>query len=188
MASKLILASASPRRQQLLSQFDIPFDVVVADIDETPLPDESPDQMTIRLAIGKAQAVSQKMGLGYRVLGGDTTVALRGVIMGKPADKAEAIQMLKQLSGQVHDVHSAVALVGPDGCFSRISTTQVHFHELQDHQIARYCNGDDPYDKAGAYGIQGPAGQFVRRIDGSYSAVIGLPLWKTHQLLFTSAT
>lgn len=184
MNLSLILASGSPRRQLLLQQFDIPFEVVVADVDETPLSSESPGEMTVRLAIKKAKAVGEKMGSGYRVLGGDTTVAIDGDILGKPQDVAEARSMLRRLSGATHQVYSGVALYMHGVCRTRLSTTNVTFYELSEQAIEVYCNTDDPYDKAGGYGIQSGAGEFVSSLDGSYSGVVGLPLWETHQLLF----
>ncbi|NKB62648.1 MAG: septum formation inhibitor Maf [Gammaproteobacteria bacterium] len=180
---KLILASQSPRRQSLLRQFDIPFEIIVADIDETPFRDEQPDQMTLRLAREKALAVFKKVGADYRVLGGDTTVTIKGTILGKPRNRQHAIEMLKRLSGNTHLVHSAVALVNQGICQTRLCSTAVTFFELTDNQITSYCNSQDPYDKAGAYGVQGHAGQFVKQLEGSYSGVMGLPLWETHQLL-----
>lgn len=184
MPVKLILASMSARRQSLLAQFGLPFEVDVADIDETPLADESPADMTLRLARQKAQVVYARRNDKVRVLAGDTTVALGMHNFGKPADKHEAISMLTQLSGNTHSVHSAIAIVDAQGIDALLSTTLVEFAPLTATQIARYCDTDEPYDKAGGYGIQGPAGAFVTRIEGSYSGVIGLPLWHTHQLLF----
>ncbi|NKB77422.1 MAG: septum formation inhibitor Maf [Gammaproteobacteria bacterium] len=179
----LVLASQSPRRNSLLKQFDIPFQVVVSDIDETPLIGEAPDQMTLRLAKQKALAVFDKVGKGHRVLGGDTTVTLQQRILGKPSGRSDAIDMLNQLSGSTHLVHSAVALASDNGCETRLCSTKVTFITLTDIQISQYCDSLDPYDKAGAYGIQGAAGRFVSQIEGSYSGVMGLPLWETHQLL-----
>ena len=178
----LILASRSPRRQELLRLFDLPFDVREADIDETPLADESAAAMTERLAQQKARAIATDLP-DHWVLGGDTTVAIHGNLLGKPADRAEAIHMLEQLSGNQHDVISAVALVGPDFVGTDISVTRVTFMDLTPGMIAQYCDTGEPYDKAGGYGIQGPAGTFVTEIRGSYSGVVGLPLYETRMLL-----
>lgn len=184
MSMKLILASESVRRQSLLAQFGLEFTICAANIDETPFANESPAEMTLRLAREKAHSVFNRYGHGYRVLGGDTTVAIGSRCFGKPGDKEEAMAMLLALSGCVHQVYSAVALVDQHGAHALLSTTSVEFAHLSEQQITRYCQTDEPYDKAGAYGIQGPAGAFVRSLNGSYSGVIGLPLWHTHQLLF----
>jgi len=183
----LILASQSPRRRQLLEQFSIPFEVVFADIDERPLSHELPDRMTIRLARQKATAVFEQLGSGYRVLGGDTTVSVDGRILGKPADKTAAMEMLQGLSGKSHFVYSAVALADENGCNGLLSVTRVTFFNLSSRQISAYCDTEEPYDKAGAYGIQGQGGEFVSTLEGSYSGVIGLPLWETHRLLTGNA-
>lgn len=181
---RLILASSSPRRQQLLSQFGLAFEVDAADIDETRLKNESPFAMTRRLAEEKALAVFRRRNhTECRVLGGDTTVAIGGTVFGKPADRGQAIEMLQALSGKTHCVYSAVALVGHNQCRSLVSETRVTFRDLPDDEIFEYCDSNDPYDKAGGYGVQGIAGQFVVDLQGSYSGVIGLPLWHTHQLI-----
>ena len=179
----LILASQSPRRRQLLSQFGIDFEVVVPAIDETPQPGESPTRLVTRLAEQKAGAVFHQRGPGYRVLGGDTIVVVDRQILGKPVDRAAAVGMLTRLSGRTHQVHSAVAVADRAGCRSLLSTTQIDFYPLSSQQIEDYCASSEPYDKAGGYAIQGRGGQFVRALDGSFSAVMGLPLWATHQLL-----
>ena len=179
---KLVLASASPRRKQLLDLFGLTFDIITADVDERRI-DESPADMTIRLAVLKAQTVYESAGPDVQVLGGDTTVALGNTVFGKPANRDEAIEMLNMLSAKTHSVFSAVALARSSGCNSLLSETRVTFRELSDADIAAYCDSGDPYDKAGGYGIQGGAGSFVTAIAGSYSGVVGLPLWHTHQLL-----
>ncbi len=178
----LILASRSPRRQELLRLFDLDFDIREADVDETPLADESAVVMTERLAKWKAQTVATDLP-DHWVLGGDTTVSIDGDILGKPTDRTEAIHMLERLSGHNHGVISAVALVGPDFVGTDVSVTSVTFMELTPGMIAQYCDTGEPYDKAGGYGIQGPAGTFVREIRGSYSGVVGLPLYETRMLL-----
>jgi septum formation protein len=180
---KLILASRSPRRLQLLGQFGLIFETVEANIDESVVESETPGDMTLRLAMMKARKVYELMGAGHRVLGGDTTVALQGVVFGKPANRSEAVSMLQQLSGHTHSVFSGVALVDDTAARALLCESRVTFSNLTDDQISRYCDTDDPYDKAGAYGIQGEAGEFVTHLEGSYSGVIGLPLWHTHQLL-----
>lgn len=180
--NSLVLASTSPRRRQLLALFDCDFTVMAADIDESRFMGESAAAMTLRLAECKARAVYQRAG-GGRVLAGDTVVALGEAVFGKPADCAAAMQMLRTLSARTHSVFSAVALMEASGCRSLLSETRVTFAALSEATIATYCAGDDPYDKAGGYGIQGKAGTFVTQLDGSYSGVSGLPLWAVHRLL-----
>ena len=179
----LILASASPRRRELLGVFGIDFDVRPADIDESVISGETPADYTLRLAVEKASEVSGSYR-GCFVLGSDTTVALGGECLGKPEDADQARVMLERLSGTVHEVLSAVALVHPGGRVeTRLSTTQVDFAELPSAWISNYIASGEPMDKAGAYGIQGAAGIWVRRLDGSYTGVVGLPLFETGQLL-----
>jgi septum formation protein len=181
-APALVLASESPRRRELLALLDLPFDIRAADADETPLAGESPAAMTERLAVAKAAAVAAQLPRHW-VLGGDTTVSIDDDILGKPADRAEAIHMLERLSGRSHEVISAVALLGPDFHGVDISHTEVDFMDLSPGMIAAYCDTGEPFDKAGGYGIQGQAGTFVKEIRGSYSGVVGLPLYETRMLL-----
>ena len=180
---KLILASSSPRRRELLGVFGIEFEIDSADIDESPRTNETPAAMTERLARQKAEHIFSARGQIGWVLGGDTTVAVGDMMLGKPAEHNEAVAMLERLSGREHRVISAVALVGPGFSQGAISVTTVLFDTLSTEQIARYCDSDEPYDKAGGYGIQGLAGTFVRELRGSYSGVVGLPLYETRQLL-----
>ena len=182
----LILASASPRRKELLARLGVEFSVEIADIDETPLGSEPPVAMTERLAHAKAQAVAHTLNGAYWVLGSDTTVALGGRVFGKPASRQEAIDTLTLLSGNTHQVISSVSLVGEGQSQTKSVVSQVSFGKLSDAQIAAYCDTDEPYDKAGSYGIQGRAGNFVKHINGDYSAIVGLPLWLTSQLLRTA--
>ncbi len=181
--SNLILASASPRRRELLGVFGIDFEVHPADIDESLISGETPGDYTLRLAVEKAREVSSQYRESF-VLGSDTTVALGGDCLGKPADAAEARDMLERLSGTVHEVLSAVALVHPGGGIeTRLSTTRVDFAELPAGWLHHYIASGEPMDKAGAYGIQGAAGIWVRGLDGSYTGVVGLPLYETGDLL-----
>ena len=180
----LVLASASPRRKALLSLLVQEFEVCVADVDETPLNGEQPRDLAARLAQSKATAVYVQSESNCRVLGGDTVVAVDDIALGKPADVAEARSMLTMLSGRSHQVFSAVAIADRFGVRHLVSETTVVFRELTLATINKYCVSSDPYDKAGGYGIQGEAGSFVVRLDGSYSGVVGLPLWHTHRLLF----
>ncbi len=183
----LILASRSPRRQQLLAALGLKFEVVAADVVEDAKENEEPEEMTLRLAESKARQVCRVVGKGCRVIGGDTVVALDGKIMGKPQNREHAMAMLTELSGRTHRVLSAVALIEDSHCRKRLSESRVTFARLTRQQITRYCDTRDPYDKAGAYGIQGEAGHFVTELAGSYSGVVGLPLWHLHQLLFEPA-
>lgn len=171
----LILASRSPRRSELLAAAGISFEVLAADIDETPHVNESPLGYVERLAIEKARAVLA-LRPDARVLGADTTVTIDGEILGKPADEADAKRMLRMLSGRAHDVHTGVALVSRAGVRSAVDTTRVWFTAMTDEDISWYVATGEPVDRAGAYAIQGFASRYIRRIEGSYSNVVGLPV------------
>ncbi|MBW0146893.1 Maf family protein [Marinobacter arenosus] len=181
MAS-IILASASPRRSELLQQIGVTFSVQPADVDETPRPGEPPEHYVERLARDKALAVSGSSP-GVLVLGSDTSVVLNGVILGKPANRDEAVETLLTLSGATHQVMTAVALAEDDRCQSRVVITEVTFRSLSRAEIEAYAASGEPMDKAGSYGIQGLGGIFVSKLRGSYSAVVGLPLLETAALL-----
>lgn len=174
-ARQVILASRSPRRAELLAAAGISFEVLAADIDETPHPNEAPAAYVERLAIEKARAVFA-MRPEAKVLGADTTVTIDGEILGKPVDQADALRMLRLLSGRVHDVHTGVALVGGEGVRSAVDTTRVWFDAMTDEDISWYVATGEPVDRAGAYAIQGFASRFIPRIEGSYSNVVGLPV------------
>ncbi|GJM08634.1 MAG: Maf-like protein [Lysobacteraceae bacterium] len=178
----MLLASASPRRAELLTQLGVPFSVSPSDVDESRRSDESARDYVLRVAIDKAR-VAIDMHAGRLVLAADTSVVIGGQVLGKPGTLAEAHAMLELLSGQDHEVITAVA-VGIDGVLKhRVNTTVVRFAELSQVEIAAYVATGEPFDKAGGYGIQGRAGAFVENINGSYSAVMGLPLSDTAQLL-----
>ncbi len=181
-SASLILASCSPCREALLSLFGLPFRIQPAEVHEYRLENESPSDMTRRLARMKVDAIATLDAKTW-VLGGDTTVSIHDDCLGKPKDRADAIRMLERLSDACHDVISAVALVGPGFAEVAVSQTQVEFIPLSREVISRYCDTDEPYDKAGAYGIQGVGGTFVRGVRGSYSGVVGLPLYETRLLL-----
>ena len=174
-AGQVILASRSPRRAELLASAGIAFEVLAADVDETPYPNEAPDAYVERLAIEKARAVSA-LRPGARVLGADTTVTIDGEILGKPVDEADAQRMLRLLNGRAHDVHTGIALVSRDGIRSAVDTTRVWFSAMTDEDISWYIATGEPVDRAGAYAIQGFASRFIPRIEGSYSNVVGLPV------------
>ena len=180
----LLLVSASPRRRELLTMIGVGFDVYPADIDESPRADEAPDALVLRLAEGKLRAGIAVQGERRPALGADTLVLLDGEILGKPVDRAHARDMLSRLSGNVHEVLSAVAVYRPDGKVRRaLNRTRVTFGEIPADWIASYSRLEEPMDKAGAYAIQGLTAQWVRHIDGSYSGVMGLPLFETAELL-----
>lgn len=170
---KLVLASSSPRRSALLKAIGYDFVVRVADVDETPLPDERAEALVLRLAQLKARTVP--CGPGELVLAADTTVACDGEIMNKPEDNAEAARMLRRLSGRAHDVFTGVTLRCGGGEETFVERTVVWFAPLSDDDIAWYVASGEPLGKAGAYGIQGRASRFVTRIEGSYPNVVGLP-------------
>lgn len=182
MPADLVLASASPRRRELLAQVGVRARVEVADIDESVRPDEDPAAYVRRLALGKARAVAARAG-GLPVLGADTSVVVDGVVLGKPADAPDAAAMLRQLSGRAHRVLTAVALYADGREDWRLSDTQVWFRDLDDGLIGRYVASGEPLDKAGGYGIQGLGGALVTRLEGSYTGVVGLPLAETIDLL-----
>ncbi len=183
----LYLASQSPRRRELLAQIGIEHSVVTVDVDESRLADEDPDSYVERLARAKAAAgwkASIASGLPpLPVLGADTVVVFDGVVLGKPRTAEEGRAMLRRLSGEYHEVLTGVSLCGERGQVSCVSATQVWFRVLDDAEIDAYWNSGEPRDKAGAYGIQGLAARFVERIEGSYSGVVGLPLYETDALL-----
>lgn len=180
----LVLGSASPRRRELLAQIGIRFRVVVADVDESVLAGETPAEYVVRLARAKAIEVMRREGDTLPVMGADTAVILNGAILGKPSDREEAKAMLSRLSGNTHEVYSAVALaVSEDEVLDRLNITRVSFAELEPEWIESYCDTGDSMDKAGAYGVQGRAAERISRIEGSFSGVMGLPLYETSQLL-----
>jgi len=183
--AELFLASASPRRRELLAQIAVPCVTQIASIDETPLPDEPPAAYVERLAREKARAVLLALGdsADAVVLGADTAVVLEGQILGKPQDFTDCSRMLRGLSGRTHQVMTAVALVSAQREAAQVVCSEVTFRHLGDAEIAAYWASGEPADKAGGYGIQGLAAVFVSRLEGSYSAVVGLPLCETAQLL-----
>jgi len=183
-APQLVLASASPRRHELLKQLGVHFRVIVSDADESGIAGESPADYVCRVARLKAEAVARRETSGLPVLGADTAVIIAGRILGKPSTAAEAADMLRSLSGQVHQVYSAVVLVNTEGLAStRLNISDVRFAELEDDWISAYVATGEPMDKAGAYGVQGCAAHRISEIRGSYSGVMGLPLYETMELL-----
>ena len=180
---KLVLASGSPRRSELLRAAGIDFTVRVADVDETVLPNELPRDYVVRLSREKAQAVASEIGDGEIVLGADTTVVVLNEIAGKPIDENDARRMLKLLSGKWHEVLTGVSLVNDGKVISDIALTRVKFAKLSEEEIDWYISTGEAMDKAGAYGIQGYASRFVERIEGSYSNVVGLPVQMVYRMI-----
>jgi len=184
---KLILASQSPRRKSLLAQLGFQFSIQVSDIDETVENSEAAYDYVLRLAKQKALHVfnllpSDEQAYSF-VLGSDTSVVFNGKILGKPTNEEDCIKMLSLLSNNQHQVVTAIALAEKSGVKGEVITTDVSFKALSKQEMLAYWLTGEPQDKAGSYGIQGIAGQFVKTINGSYSAVVGLPLYETAQLL-----
>jgi septum formation protein len=193
---ELILASSSPRRQELLREIGIPFVVHAANINEDQNAQESPIAYALRLAQEKAQAVAAQYPQSY-VLGADTIVVLNGEVLGKPKDHTDAVRMLRLLSGHAHEVTTAVSLIAPSTITpstvvqgtlaqTRASTTKVYFREIAEAEIQQYVAGGEPMDKAGAYAIQGGASRWTDRIEGEFSNVVGLPLSLVTEMLKTT--
>lgn len=175
------LASTSPRRREILESLGVDFAVHSVEIDESPIDGESPLEMVLRLAKGKAAAVDT--GTATCVLAADTVVVLDDQVLGKPADESEAIDMLLQLAGRSHTVLTGVAVRTAGTMHTTHSSTEVQFRQIDRDEALRYWQSGEPRDKAGAYGIQGRGGLFVEAIHGSYSGVVGLPVFETASLL-----
>lgn len=195
MTKQLILASQSPRRKMLLEQLGYQFSTLVADIDESVCDHESAKDYVLRLAQEKARAIFDTLPYEQQqqslVLGADTCVVIDGTILGKPANEAECIETLLRLENSEHQVLTAIAVVSSEteetvSVNSETIETKVRFKALTINEIKRYWHTGEPCDKAGSYAIQGIGGQFVTTINGSYSAVVGLPLYETAQLLAKS--
>jgi septum formation protein len=184
MEHDIYLASQSPRRRELLQQLGIRFAVLSADVPEIPRAGESPSAFVSRLALEKASAVWNSLAGDSRkpVLGADTVVCIDDQILGKPADKADGMAMLRRLSGRTHEVMTGVALVSQRHSVC-VNVSRVTFKQLEMNEIERYWSTSEPCDKAGSYAIQGYAAAFITRLEGSYSGVMGLPLYETAQLL-----
>jgi len=183
----IYLASASPRRQELLYQLGLEFQVMPSNIQEVRLPGETPRDYVRRVAADKARAVAEQVrerGLDEQpVLGADTEVVIDGEILGKPRDRRHARRMLAQLAGRSHDVFSALCLLMPDGMQEALSESQVTFAPLMADEIERYVATGEADDKAGGYAIQGRAAGYIRRLEGSYSGVMGLPLYELREAM-----
>lgn len=190
MKKSIILASGSPRRRELLTMLFEEFEVIISDCEET-VTSQDPEKVTEELALQKAEAVAGSLSLRadpVLVIGADTVVSIDGKILGKPADQKQAADMLRVLSGKSHNVSTGVALVGlEDGRQTRLKvfseTTKVRVAELAEEEIISYVNTSEPYDKAGAYGIQGMFGKHIQGIEGDYNNVVGLPVHRLYQEL-----
>ena len=179
----LYLASGSPRRQELLAQAGLRFERLITSVEESRQPGESPEDYVCRLSSDKALAGVRIAPVDLPVIGADTIVVAEGEILEKPVDEAHARRMLTLLSGKTHQVMTAVTVANRKGAVTENIITRVTFRELSTADIENYIASGEPMDKAGAYGIQGKGGRFVRRIDGSFYAVVGLPLVETEELL-----
>lgn len=183
----IYLASASPRRQELLRQLGLDFEVIASNLEEVPLPGERPQDYVARVARDKARYVERQLREQgealHPVLGADTEVVLEGEILGKPRDRAHGLEMLRKLSGRTHDVLSGVCVVHNGRERAALNVSRVTFRPLTDAEIAAYWDTGEPADKAGAYAIQGRAAAFIERLEGSYSGVMGLPLYELAGIL-----
>jgi septum formation protein len=179
----IVLASASPRRRELLQQLGVPHVVLAVDVDETPVSGEPARALAQRLALAKAQEGWRRDGDARPVLGSDTVVVVDGVVYGKPAGRADGLRMLAALSGRTHQVMTAVALVSRDNVGQALSCTNVTMRAIPPAEAAAYWETGEPQGKAGGYAIQGRGALFIEHISGSYSGVMGLPLYETAQLL-----
>lgn len=173
---RFVLGSGSPRRKELLGHLGLEFEIVSPEIDESMRPGEDPLAYVARLSVEKADAVAGVVGPDAVIVAADTTVAVEGQILAKPEDAHDARRMLRLLSGRVHEVHTGVAVRSGGRVEAAVATTEVRFVSLTDAQIDGYLATGEPFDKAGAYALQGAGGRFVERVDGSVSNVIGLPL------------
>ncbi len=185
---KLILASASPRRAEILRNAGIRFEICSTGVDESRLDNESPGDYVRRLALAKVSSAAEKNpnpGADVLIIGADTVVVVDSAILGKPASGDDAQRMLRSISGRVHEVHTGLALLQTSGMQQRVveEITKVHFARLTDHEIEDYIATREPFDKAGAYAIQGLGGRYVTRIEGCYFNVMGLPLARLWTLL-----
>ncbi|MDX1490212.1 MAG: Maf family protein [Pseudohongiellaceae bacterium] len=179
----VVLASGSPRRQELLTQIGVAFKLATHTVDEASKPSESAHDYVQRLAVEKAQSVVSQAAHDWPVLGADTAVTIDGQILGKPVDKADAMRMWDLLSGREQIVFSSVAICTAQESAVLVSQSRVRFREITQQEREAYWRSEEPIGKAGAYAIQGLGGLFVTRIEGSYSGIVGLPLHETAVLL-----
>ena len=192
---RIYLASRSPRRRELLAQVGVRFELLMfrgvpredPDVDEAAMPNESPEDYVVRVALAKAQAgvrrIRERHLIPHPVLAADTTVEIGGRVIGKPEHEADAVAILQNLSGRTHRVLTAVAVSDGGSVEHQTSISEVRFRPLEHEEIRRYVASGEPIDKAGAYGIQGRAAIFIEEIKGSYTGIMGLPLYETALLL-----
>ncbi|MED1204794.1 Maf family protein [Heyndrickxia acidicola] len=180
--TKLILASGSPRRKELLEKLQIPFQIKASNSDETISDRLSPEEAVVELATRKAMAVSRQHQ-DFAIIGADTIVVVDGEILGKPSDRDHAKNMLMKLSGRTHEVFTGVAIIQNGQASTFYEKTDVAFWELSEAEVERYLDSGEPFDKAGSYGIQGLGSLFVKKINGDYYSVVGLPISKLQRLL-----
>ncbi len=192
---RIYLASRSPRRRELLTQIGVRFELLMfrgipredPDVDEAVLPHESPEEYVVRVTLAKAQAgvrrIRERHLIPHPVLAADTTVEIDGQVIGKPEHEADAVAILQRLSGRIHRVLTAVALSDGGHAEHLLNISEVRFRQVENEEIRRYVASGEPLDKAGAYGIQGRAAIFVEEIKGSYTGIMGLPLYETALLL-----
>ncbi len=195
LSQRIYLASRSPRRRELLKQIGVPFELLMfreqaprnSDVDETPMNGEAPDVYVQRIArtkvITAARLVTERSLPWHNVLSADTTVAIENKILSKPADIKEAMGMLRELSGRTHDVHTAIAMTDGNLIEVELSSSRVTFCAMSDDDIRTYVMAGESLDKAGAYAIQGRAAAYISRIEGSYTGVMGLPLYETARMM-----
>lgn len=183
--ASIYLASASPRRRELLEQLGVSYQLLIAPVDESRRVGETPALYVTRIALEKARAGCSARPAGDMrpVLGADTAVVVGGGVLGKPRDRDDALSMLRRLSGKTHHVYTSVALANGERETARLSLSEVSFRALSEQECTRYWESGEPADKAGAYAIQGRAAMFITRLEGSYSGVMGLPLFETAELL-----
>ncbi|WP_193016730.1 Maf family protein [Proteus sp. FME41] len=179
----IYLASSSPRRRELLALLDVEFSIITPAIDEIWQQGESPEDYVLRLAKEKSQEGVRQAPYDYPVLGSDTIVVHEGNILEKPRNKTHAAKILRALSGATHQVMTAIAVSDRTQTLSQLVVTHVTFRKMTESEINAYIESEEPMDKAGAYGIQGKGGRFIQRIEGSYHAVVGLPLVETEALI-----
>ena len=182
---RLVLASSSPRRKELLKQVGIPFEIMIPDVDESNI-SGTPEQVVKKLSFKKACAVKNKLyDNDILILAADTVVSLDGIILNKPSDVYDAFAMLSKLSGRVHEVYTGVCLMWTSSPHAKtfVEKTKVFFKSLSEAEINDYIDSGEPMDKAGAYGIQGKGALFVERIEGDYNNVVGLPVCAVHKII-----
>lgn len=181
---KVILASKSPRRLELLTMLGYEVEAHVSDVDESAVSAESPEMLAIALSKAKAEAVSKELqAIDLPIIAADTIVCVGSEILGKPKDRNDAERMLKLLSGKRHQVHTGYTVIINGNVISSCDSSFVIFRDISENELAAYLDSGEPYDKAGAYGIQGKAGAFVERIEGDFFSIMGLPICKISKIL-----